>query len=318
MHSIATGIVAKPNVNIDTAKVVGDNILSKMTGELVLKYTFRKKDQVATMDTKFTMKTADGDINIDPQLLFQRLVIAGTHVGKLPDVMRYELCAYPPALFESRHVLLAANKPVLATAIWDLIPPDTNGPNGDVRYVLDGGALLQRIPWQLGEMYDAILNRYVSYIKRYGQSIVVFDGYRNGPSTKDGTHSRRGDGHQGRKVSFTASMSLCVKKEEFLKNKENKQVFIDMLGEKLEQFGHQVMSASGDADLLIAKTAVEATSKSDTVLVGEGTDLLVLLCFLHNMSAPHSVLYARTQKRLTSSTEVLEHWFGSKKAGSKC
>ena len=58
-----------------------------------------KKDQVATMDTKFTMKTADGDINIDPQLLFQRLVIAGTYVGKLPDVMRYDLCAYPPVLF---------------------------------------------------------------------------------------------------------------------------------------------------------------------------------------------------------------------------
>ena len=50
-------------------RYVGDKILSKMAGELVLKYTFRKKYQVATMETKFTMKTADGDINIDPQLL---------------------------------------------------------------------------------------------------------------------------------------------------------------------------------------------------------------------------------------------------------
>ena len=75
MHSIVTGIVSKPNVNIDAAKVVGDNILSKMAGVRVLKYTFSKREQVATMDTKFTMKTADGDINMDPQLLFQRLVI---------------------------------------------------------------------------------------------------------------------------------------------------------------------------------------------------------------------------------------------------
>ena len=86
-------------------------------------------------NTKFTTKTADGDINIDPQLLFQRLVIAGTHAGKSSDVMRYELCAYMPTLFESRHALVVANKPAFATAIWDLSPPNTSMPNGDVQYV---------------------------------------------------------------------------------------------------------------------------------------------------------------------------------------
>ena len=116
-------------------------------------------------------------------------------------------------------------------------------------------------------MYDAIMNR---YIKRYEQPSIVFDGYRDDPYTKDVIHRRRGDEHQGSKVSLTASMALCVKKKEFLKNKENKQMLIDMLGERLEQCGNQVMSESGDAYLLIAKTAVEATSKSDTVLVDEG------------------------------------------------
>ena len=43
------------------------------------------------MDSKFTMKTANGDIKIDLQLLFQRLVIAGTQAEKLPDAMCYEL-----------------------------------------------------------------------------------------------------------------------------------------------------------------------------------------------------------------------------------
>ena len=119
-------------------------------------------------------------------------------------------------------------------------------------------------------MYDGIMNHYVSYIKRYGQSIVVFDGYRDDPYTKYVTHRRKGDGHQGRKVSLTASMAVCVKKKTFLKNKDNKQMFIDMLGERVEQCGNQEMGASGDVYLLIAKTAVEATIKSDTVLVGEG------------------------------------------------
>ena len=97
--------------------------------------------------------------------------------------------------------------------------------------------------------------------------------------------------------SFTVLMAVCVKKEEFLKNKQNKQMFIDMLGERLEQCGNQVMSASGDADLLIAKTVVEATSKSDTVLVGDDTDLLVLLCFYHKMSAPHNLYFLPEPKK---------------------
>ena len=41
LYSIATGIVAKTNVNIDAAKIVGDRILNKMTGECVLTYSFR-------------------------------------------------------------------------------------------------------------------------------------------------------------------------------------------------------------------------------------------------------------------------------------
>ena len=66
-------------------------------------------------------------------------------------------------------------------------------------------------------------------------------------------------------MSFTVSMALCVKKK-FFTNKENKKIFIDMLVERLEQCGNQVMCASVDAYLLIAKAAVEATSKSHSVM----------------------------------------------------
>jgi len=59
------------------------------------------------MGTKLTMKTADGDIKFDSQVLLKRLVIDGTHVDKFLDALRYELCA----LFESKHALLVANKP---------------------------------------------------------------------------------------------------------------------------------------------------------------------------------------------------------------
>ena len=43
--------------------------------------------------------------------------------------------------------------------------------------VLDGGALLQHIPWKKGATYSEILSMYTEYvIKKYGQAIIVFDG----------------------------------------------------------------------------------------------------------------------------------------------
>ena len=58
-----------------------------------------------------------------------------------------------------------------------------------------------------------------------------------------------------------------------------------------------MMSASGDADLLNSKTAVEATSKSETLLVGDDPDLLDLLCFYYKMSAPHNLYFTPEPKK---------------------
>jgi 5'-3' exonuclease len=296
LHNIFTGIVAQTTVNVDEAKTVGERLLGQMSGKRVLEYSFKKKGQAITMDSESAMKTPDGDINIDPQLLFQRLVIAGTEVGDLSKALLCELCAYPPSLFESKYALLSANKPALASAIKSLAPADTAQPS-DIQYVLDGGALLQRIPWQSGEQYKDILDRYLKYVSRhYGHAIVVFDGYREGPSTKDCAHQKRGE-RPSVKVSFSQTMTLSVKKEEFLRNKENKQQFIDILGKKLEESHCEVLHASGDADLLIATTAVCSSSKSNTVLVGEDTDLLILLCYYFRKNTAHSLYLMSEPKK---------------------
>ena len=44
-------------------------------------------------------------------------------------------------------MLLKPQKPALADAIWAKLPSDATGPKSEVQYVLDGGALLHRIPW---------------------------------------------------------------------------------------------------------------------------------------------------------------------------
>ena len=70
-----------------------------------------------------------------------------------------------------------------------------------------------------------------------------------------------------------------MKKEQFLANKTNKQHFIDMLSTKLRAENCQTHHAAGDADLLIVQKAVESAATIDTVLIGDDTDLLILLIY---------------------------------------
>jgi len=110
-----------------------------------------------TLDTRSSVKTGKETVLIDPQLLFQRLSTAGSCCDDLTDVFKYELCSYPPALFQTIDILLEASKPALAEAIWKQHPlavRNTVLPH-NVQYVLDGQALLHRIlhriPWNSGE-----------------------------------------------------------------------------------------------------------------------------------------------------------------------
>ena len=78
----------------------------------------RKKNQVVTLDTRSSVKNGKESVLIDPQLLFQRLSTIGSRCDDLTDVFKYELCSYPPALFQTTDILFEADKPALAEAIW--------------------------------------------------------------------------------------------------------------------------------------------------------------------------------------------------------
>ena len=114
--------------------------------------------------------------------------------------------------------------------------------------------------------------------KKYGNAIVVFDGYDD-MSTKNMAHQRRAAGKAGATVTFTENMKVTLKKDNFLTNPKNKQLFINMLSRFLQEDNCPTCHAEGDADVLIVKTAAESARERNTVLVGDNTDLLVLLCF---------------------------------------
>ena len=272
-----------------------------MVGQKVLEYVFKKKYQVITLGAKTAVKTHTESVLIDPQLLFQHLVTAGTHRGDLNEVFTCELCSYPPALFETTNVLLAPDKPTLADAMWKQLPDAsrTSSLPNDVQYVPHGGALLHRIPWNGGETYDAICSRYVQYVAgKYDPAIIVFDGYEGGPSTKDVTHGKRTKSSISAPVHFTREMVCPLKREDFLANKTNKQRFINLLSDHFEQHGTEVLHAEADADVLMVQTTIASADRKNTVLIGDDTDLLVLLC--SQASETSFDIYFRPQPKLNS------------------
>ena len=127
MHAHAT-------VNDELARDVGIKILNDMNGKTPANYFFKKKDQALAV--KSSVKVQDDNLQVDPDLLFHRLA---SFAAKLPDSLEnafvYELCSYPPALFDSSLFLREPQKSQFGDAIWSMIQhPEISLPT-DVQYV---------------------------------------------------------------------------------------------------------------------------------------------------------------------------------------
>ena len=88
------------------------------------------------------------------------------------------------------------------------------------------------------------------------------------------------------KISFNEEMSLSVTKDVFLNDTTNKQRFIALLGAKISKNNCTVYHAKLDAEFLIVQKAVETAEYSNTVVVGDDTDLLVVL--IHHTKLIHN------------------------------
>lgn len=111
----------------------------------------------------------------------------------------------------------------------------------------------------------------------------------------------------GREVHFTSEMKLTTKKEDFLSCTSNKARFLRALGNFLEERGIDILHASADADLLIVEEAVKLCKTISTVVVGEDTDLLILL--LHHVPQEHSkeaYFYSEGKKGASGKTWIIK------------
>ena len=222
LQNIATGEVADQKVNVEKAFNIGQLILNKMVGQSVYNYSFSRKDLAITMAHKCAVSVGDDTLTIDPNLLFQcfaALTNQQDDVSKL-EVFSYELCAYPAALFESPVLPRLPNKASLSDYLWTLLDKDVHVQafqfHDNTEFVMDGGALLHKIPWQKSVTYHELCQIYYSYIaKNYGTKVtVVFDGYQSGPGTKDATHLRHGAKHC-QNILFESEMKFIGTKDVF-------------------------------------------------------------------------------------------------------
>ena len=130
--NIMTGVHAESSVNVDKAREVGQSILDPMTGKAPTEYSFTKSNQAITFSAKSSIKVDGEKIQVDPQLLFQRVIIASQSLDDMSAIFKHELCSYPLSLFDSSLMLLKPQKPALADAIWATLPSDAIGPKGEV------------------------------------------------------------------------------------------------------------------------------------------------------------------------------------------
>ena len=308
LRSIETGVTADSAVNVEQAKEIGTRTLQDIIGKNVKDYSFRKSQQAVTLNEKSSLKVNGEVIAVDPQLFFQRLTAAANrYVTDISEVFKYELSGVPSSLFDNTGLMREPQKSALAQAIWshgDCSLDEDYQPEQTINHVIDGGSLLQRIPWEKGSTFGDICNKYYEYLsQKFTNSIVVFDGYASGPSTKGATHFRRSGGKTGTNVKFRFDTPFKTKKEMFLSNTKNKQNFICLLGDFLTEKGIKIKHADADADLLIVMTAVESANECETHLVGEDTDLLVLLCFYARQDA-HMLIFRSESRQSTIKPKV--------------
>ena len=102
LHSLSSGIIASGTINVHDSKVVGEAIVMRMANKSVKDYSFKQTDQVINLNSKLRLSVGGGGVQIDPKVLFQRLLLIAINQSvDLATVFNYELCAYPPSLFDA-------------------------------------------------------------------------------------------------------------------------------------------------------------------------------------------------------------------------
>ena len=78
LYNIATGITTGPKVNADRTEIIDKDIVATIVDQNVFEFSFQHKNQATNMQTTGVI-IGEEPINIDPQVLFQHLIVINDH-----------------------------------------------------------------------------------------------------------------------------------------------------------------------------------------------------------------------------------------------
>lgn len=75
---------------------------------------FGKLIKAVTLASKSNLMIKGKPVEVDPELIFQRLAFLRERLVGLPSLFKYEHCTHLPAVFASYCILLEVKTPVIA------------------------------------------------------------------------------------------------------------------------------------------------------------------------------------------------------------
>lgn len=295
--SFVTGEVnTDGRVNCHMASDIGKDMQLALDGGTFVSKVSRKSkcDNFTVLRKK--LKVNQKAVYLAPYVMFTRLTVAAERKLTVKDSMWWELTIQPTSLFNDQHFMREAHKSKLGKHLKDKAGPmEADMANMDA-VVVDGGWFIHQLKWEKGKSFTDIANSYVDYLKhlvRNRECIVVFDGYNNSP--KDHEHRRRSvNSAGGVQVVLDPAKACTVTKEKFMGCSANKEQFISLLCTLLDKESNmRTCVVDDDADTLIVKEALQMSLTMSVEVLGEDTDLLILL--IHHVNVEHKQIALTTR-----------------------
>ena len=152
LMNIFTGITDENRHSVYTAEE--DNLSFKDV-------KFKRNDQVSTLKSLNNTINLKGEVvNIDPSILFSRLLILPEKSNDVNYYFNFELAPVTTSLFKDQK-MRKINKADLSN--HHNITYEEDIPK-DAFYVLDGGALLHRVKWAQKSTYQEVIRQYKDFI----------------------------------------------------------------------------------------------------------------------------------------------------------
>jgi hypothetical protein len=305
---VASGVVAGKCVNAEEAFALGVKSASAIPGKKPYgEVTLKRKDRITSISGDKNQITVRGvEVEVNSTLLFMRVTCVIKDASQMEGYLLHEFAKQPPSLFD-KGIMRKNTKSALANVLKSKVNVHFQLPDR-ARFIIDGGHLLQSLPWPADATYNQICDNYVSYVTdNYGfQAVVVFDGYGSASSTKSAEQLRRAQQQTFVDILFELAMKTTTSKHAFFSNAKNKDRLIKKLMEKFESKGLTVKQSNADADWLIVSVAMDVaqTANAPVVVVANDTDLLVMMVGQATSSMDLHMLFGRNPLNLYSIGEI--------------